>query len=115
MYGVCVTGQMYILILHFRQILSRSKPAAGGGANSGESTSPLKEKKKKKLPKLEDFLQNRDYAGALTLLEVRSITPCNPIGQIWVPGGGQVWPTILRAFFSYNISSSTIAHMVIFF
>lgn len=53
------------------QILSRSKPAAGGGPSSSDGAGQLKDKKKKKLPKLEEFLQNRDYVGAITLLEVR--------------------------------------------
>jgi intraflagellar transport protein 56 len=48
-------------------MLSRAKPAIGPG-----STTPAKEdKKKKKLPKVEDFLNLRDYTGAITLLEVR--------------------------------------------
>jgi intraflagellar transport protein 56 len=46
-------------------ILSRSKPAQpAGSAGAG-----AKEKKKKRLPKLEDFVQARDYVGAITLLE----------------------------------------------
>ena len=45
-------------------LLSRSKPATGPTATEE------KEKKKKKLPKLEDFLSARDYTGAVTLLEV---------------------------------------------
>lgn len=46
-------------------MLSRQKPAIGPG-----STTPAKEnKKKKKLPKVEEFLENRDYTGAITLLE----------------------------------------------
>ncbi|KAL4239394.1 Intraflagellar transport protein 56 [Mactra antiquata] len=46
-------------------MLSRQKPAIGPG-----STTPAKEnKKKKKLPKVEEFLDNRDYTGAITLLE----------------------------------------------
>jgi len=47
------------------QILSRQKPAVGA------SSSIEKEKStKKKLPKLEDLLDARDYMGAITLLEV---------------------------------------------
>jgi intraflagellar transport protein 56 len=45
------------------QLLSRAKPA------SGPATVEEKEKKKKKLPKLEDFVAARDYTGAVTLLE----------------------------------------------
>lgn len=47
-------------------MLSRTKPATGPG-----SSTPAKEnKKKKKLPKLDEFLEQRDYTGAITLLEV---------------------------------------------
>lgn len=46
-------------------MLQRAKPALGPGATPQKET-----KKKKKLPKLEDFLQARDYTGASTLLEV---------------------------------------------
>lgn len=50
-------------------MLSRKKPAVGPG--SGNTVSSAKDsKKKRKLPKLEDFLQMRDYTGAFTLLEV---------------------------------------------
>ncbi|XP_065065885.1 intraflagellar transport protein 56-like [Rhopilema esculentum] len=46
-------------------LLQRAKPAVGQG-----SAAPAKEgKKKKKLPKLNDFLENRDFTGAATLLE----------------------------------------------
>ena len=55
-----------LLLLMFK-ILSRNKPARGPAA--GGQTA--KEKEKKDLPKLEDFLQARDYSGAMTLLEVR--------------------------------------------
>lgn len=49
-------------------MLSRKKPAVGPG--SGNTVSSAKEsKKKRKLPKLEDFLQMRDYTGAITLAE----------------------------------------------
>ena len=48
------------------QMLSRQKPAIGPG-----SATPAKDKQKKKqLPKVEEFLENRDYTGAITLLEV---------------------------------------------
>lgn len=47
--------------------LSRSKPAAGGALTSGGAA--LKDKKKKKLPKLEEFVVTRDYVGAMTLLD----------------------------------------------
>lgn len=51
-------------------MLSRAKPAIGPG-----STTPAKEnKKKKQVPKVEDFLNMRDYTGAITLLEVNPIT-----------------------------------------
>ena len=53
------------LIRYIQQILSRAKPA------TNSETAPSKEKKKKKTPKLEEFLQARDYTGAITLLEVQ--------------------------------------------
>ncbi|XP_028395522.1 intraflagellar transport protein 56-like isoform X4 [Dendronephthya gigantea] len=46
-------------------ILSRTKPAMGPGS-AGTSR---ENKKKKKIPKVEEFLQNRDFTGARTLLE----------------------------------------------
>ena len=50
-------------------MLSRTKPAVGPG--SGTSVSSAKDtKKKRKLPKLDDFLAARDFTGAMTLLEV---------------------------------------------
>ncbi|XP_071489420.1 intraflagellar transport protein 56-like isoform X1 [Diadema antillarum] len=46
-------------------MLSRQKPATGPG-----STTPAQEtKKKKQMPKLKEFLDARDYTGAVTLLE----------------------------------------------
>ncbi|KAK7491850.1 hypothetical protein BaRGS_00016869 [Batillaria attramentaria] len=46
-------------------MLSRTKPAIGPGA----AQQAKDQKKKKKLPKVEDFLDARDYTGAITLLE----------------------------------------------
>lgn len=46
------------------------KPAVGG-----ETPATIGEKKKKnktKVPRLEEYLQQRDYLGALTLLEVQT-------------------------------------------
>jgi hypothetical protein len=51
------------------QILSRVKPAVGG--DSAVSVSEKKKKNKaKKSPRLEEYLNQRDYLGAQTLLEV---------------------------------------------
>ena len=47
-------------------MLSRQKPATGPGS----STPAQESKKKKQLPKLEEYLDARDYTGAITLLEV---------------------------------------------
>ncbi|XP_057310931.1 intraflagellar transport protein 56-like [Hydractinia symbiolongicarpus] len=46
-------------------MLQRQKPALGPNSGSQQKDT----KKKKRLPKLEDFLQARDYTGAITLLE----------------------------------------------
>lgn len=48
-------------------MLQRQRPALGPGSGNQKDT-----KKKKKLPKLEDFLIARDYTGAVTLLEVEN-------------------------------------------
>lgn len=48
-------------------MLSRQKPATGPGS----STPAQEAKKKKQMPKLEDFLDSRDYTGAIVLSEVR--------------------------------------------
>lgn len=50
------------------QILSRVKPAVGGWSPTGGGEKPRKNKAA--LPQLEEYLQKRDYLGALTLLEV---------------------------------------------
>uniref|UniRef100_A0A8C9RCM5 Intraflagellar transport protein 56 n=1 Tax=Scleropages formosus TaxID=113540 RepID=A0A8C9RCM5_SCLFO len=47
-------------------ILSRVKPAVGGEAPSSDKK---KKNKGKKTPRLEDYLAQRDYLGAITLLE----------------------------------------------
>lgn len=46
------------------------KPAVGGEASTG-SNEKKKKNKTKKIPRLEDYLNQRDYLGALTLLEVQ--------------------------------------------
>ena len=46
-------------------MLSRTKPAQTTGNAIATET------KKSKVPSLEDFIKNRDFTGALTLLEVR--------------------------------------------
>uniref|UniRef100_A0A3Q3DM99 Intraflagellar transport protein 56 n=1 Tax=Hippocampus comes TaxID=109280 RepID=A0A3Q3DM99_HIPCM len=65
------------------QILSRVKPAVGG-----ETTASVNEKKKKnksKVPTLEEYLQQRDYLGALTLLEFqRSIGEQEEHADLWI-------------------------------
>lgn len=50
-------------------MLSRAKPATGAGRISGIKG----DRKTQELPKLEDFLQKRDYTGAITLLEVSEL------------------------------------------
>ena len=51
------------------QILSRVKPAVGGAAPITVSEKK-KKNKGKKIPRVEDYLNQRDYLGAQTLLEV---------------------------------------------
>ena len=65
---ICCSAFLTPASLLCLQILSRSKPAQPAGAAGGGAVG--KERKKKRLPKLEDFVQSRDYAGAITLLEV---------------------------------------------
>ncbi|XP_061883038.1 intraflagellar transport protein 56 [Entelurus aequoreus] len=63
-------------------ILSRLKPAVGGKA---ASISGKKKKKKNKVPSLEEYLQQRDYLGALTLLEFqRSIGEQEVKTDLWI-------------------------------
>uniref|UniRef100_A0A4W4GVU6 Intraflagellar transport protein 56 n=1 Tax=Electrophorus electricus TaxID=8005 RepID=A0A4W4GVU6_ELEEL len=50
------------------QILSRMKPAVWG-ETAVNSTEKKRKNKTKKTPRLEDYLSQRDYLGALTLLE----------------------------------------------
>ncbi|ESO84728.1 hypothetical protein LOTGIDRAFT_221830 [Lottia gigantea] len=63
-------------------MLSRMKPAVGPGATAG----PSKEaSKKKKVPKYEDFLDARDYTGAITLLEFnRASGKGNEETDLWI-------------------------------
>ncbi|XP_033109208.1 intraflagellar transport protein 56-like [Anneissia japonica] len=63
-------------------MLSRQKPATGPG-----STTPTSQesKKKKKMPTLDEFLQLRDYTGAITLLEfTRSSGKGNEEQDSWI-------------------------------
>ena len=46
-------------------MLSRTK-----AADDPKKRQELQDKQKKKLPELEDFIQKRDYSGAIALLEV---------------------------------------------
>ncbi|CAL4138726.1 unnamed protein product, partial [Meganyctiphanes norvegica] len=69
---------------HFKahvKILSRAKPALGGASANQESNAS----KKKSLPKLEDFLNSRDYTGAITLLEFeRSSGNSDDMTDSWI-------------------------------
>lgn len=60
--------------------LQRSKPAS-----SGQPPASGKDRKKKRLPRLEEFLQSRDYVGAITLLEfVRSTGKASSDTDLWM-------------------------------
>ncbi|XP_077428121.1 intraflagellar transport protein 56 [Vanacampus margaritifer] len=62
-------------------ILSRVKPAVGGEA----AVSEKKKKNKRKVPSLEEYLQQRDYLGALTLLEFqRNIGEQEENTDLWI-------------------------------
>jgi len=62
-------------------MLSRTKPATGPGS---APTAKQKEKKKK-LPKAEDLLNNRDYTGAQTMLEFnRNNGKSEPETDLWI-------------------------------
>ncbi|KAI3353040.1 hypothetical protein L3Q82_019613, partial [Scortum barcoo] len=68
---------------NFSQILSRVKPAVG--TETPVSISDKKKKNKTKVPGLEDYLQQRDYLGALTLLEFqRSIGEKEEHADLWI-------------------------------
>ncbi|XP_053986821.1 intraflagellar transport protein 56 [Hylaeus anthracinus] len=57
-------------------ILSRSKPASSEGIKRSAS--------EKRIPKLEEFLEKRDYTGALTLLEFNSTTENSLNSELWM-------------------------------
>ncbi|XP_078035780.1 tetratricopeptide repeat domain 26 [Augochlora pura] len=57
-------------------ILSRSKPASSEGVKKSGS--------EKKIPKLEEFLEKRDYTGALTLLEFNNSSGTNLDTELWM-------------------------------
>ncbi|KMR04545.1 tetratricopeptide repeat protein 26 [Lasius niger] len=57
-------------------ILSRSKPASSDGVRKSAS--------RKEIPKLEDFLEKRDYIGALTLLEFDNSTGSSLEIDLWM-------------------------------
>ncbi|CAL7934948.1 unnamed protein product [Xylocopa violacea] len=58
-------------------ILSRAKPASSEGAKKSASVD-------KKIPKLEEFLEKRDYTGALTLLEFNNGTESSLNSELWM-------------------------------
>ena len=69
------------ILLNLLQILSRQKPV-GGGTYTGDKT------KKKKIPKFEDFVEDRDYTGAITVLEVRFKFVIHTHGLLAIAGNG---------------------------
>lgn len=71
---VSVVIKFYFDIKRFlSQILSRQKPASFALGNTKDSK-PVE--KQSKIPVLEEFLDNRDYTGAMTLLEVLKFGLC---------------------------------------
>lgn len=64
-------------------MLSRAKPAVGGDLPHTDK----RRKKGRKIPKLEELLSQRDFTGAITLLEVISRNACEYlIGGGWMLG-----------------------------
>ncbi|GFS04740.1 intraflagellar transport protein 56, partial [Elysia marginata] len=62
-------------------MLSRTKPAVGPGAAAAAKDT----KKKKKMPTVEEFLDMRDYTGAITLLEFsRNAGKGNEETDMWI-------------------------------
>ncbi|XP_076390569.1 tetratricopeptide repeat domain 26 isoform X1 [Megachile rotundata] len=57
-------------------ILSRAKPASSEGVKRSVS--------EKRIPKLEEFLEKRDYTGALTLLEFNNASENNLNSELWM-------------------------------
>ncbi|XP_026300694.1 intraflagellar transport protein 56 isoform X1 [Apis mellifera] len=57
-------------------ILSRAKPASSEGVKRSTSD--------KKIPKLEEFLEKRDYTGALTLLEFNNASENTLNSELWM-------------------------------
>ncbi|KAF7395049.1 hypothetical protein HZH66_008223 [Vespula vulgaris] len=57
-------------------ILSRAKPASSEGSRLSASRTNI--------PKLEEFLEKRDYIGALTLLEFQSTSGSNLESELWM-------------------------------
>ncbi|KAK9295898.1 hypothetical protein QLX08_009930 [Tetragonisca angustula] len=57
-------------------ILSRAKPASSEGVRKSAS--------EKRIPKLEEFLEKRDYTGALTLLEFSNTSETTPKSELWI-------------------------------
>lgn len=58
-------------------MLSRAKPAVGGDLLHTDK----RKKKGRKIPKLEELLSQRDFTGAITLLEVMSKEGCFLCGE----------------------------------
>lgn len=68
---------IHIHYIHFGlQILSRAKPASSEGSRLFASRTNI--------PKLEEFLEKRDYIGALTLLEFNSTSGSNLESELWM-------------------------------
>ncbi|KAL2712888.1 intraflagellar transport protein 56 isoform X2 [Vespula squamosa] len=64
------------MVSKFFFILSRAKPASSEGSRLSASRTNI--------PKLEEFLEKRDYIGALTLLEFNSTSGSNLESELWM-------------------------------
>lgn len=65
-------GIIQLFLLFLSQMLSRAKPAVGRDLPHTDK----RKKKGRKIPKLEELLSQRDFTGAITLLEVMSKEGC---------------------------------------
>lgn len=85
-------------------MLSRTKPAMGSGTVAAGKDI----KKGKKMPTVEEFLEMRDYTGAITLLEVTLTCPLFKYSQ------RLMWHLCIVGVFAFYITKSYVARLFFF-